>query len=86
MTNEPIDKTHHAHDATTATNAAGELAAPAPSSTSRPRSAIGVCMGAGLLLGFLAGIAYSRLFALTMFFGAALGAIVGAAVDARRRG
>ncbi len=64
-------------------NEPNEPAAPEPKSPHR--SAIAVCMGIGLLIGFLAGIAYSRLFALTMFFGAALGAGVGAVIDARQR-
>lgn len=64
-----------------ATPPESELPAPVP----RRRSAVGISMGVGLLLGFIIGVSFSRLFALTMFFGAALGAGVGAVIDARRR-
>jgi predicted lipid-binding transport protein (Tim44 family) len=79
MMNEPTESRSTKSTAPEHRDAKQQLAAP------RPRSVVGISMGIGLLIGFLIGITHSRLFALTMFFGAALGGVVGAVIDARRR-
>lgn len=79
MTNEPTEPRSTETVVSEKRDANPQLTAP------RPRSVVGISMGIGLFIGFLIGVTHSRLFALTMFFGAAFGGAVGAVIDERRR-